>query len=158
MSEARYIRTLVVQRLDAYPDARVPLLALYCAMTAANLAYLRAHPNTPLLMRSGVVYAREAALDGPAEVLRDIPAILRDGWGDCDDLACWHAAELRHRGHAATPWIVPGGRAARFHVIVRVRDAAGRWRMSDPSAALGMHDRTGDPRHGYRRTQHGVTY
>lgn len=155
-SSSDYLRTLVVLRLDAYRDERVPLLALYGAITFCNIDYLRTHPATPLLYRSGIVYAREAALDRQAEIVRDIPSLLRDGWGDCDDLACWRAAELvvRH-GRRAQPVMIPGGRAARWHVVVRDLETG---RMHDPSAKLGMRAPKGDPKHGTRQTMHSATF
>jgi len=155
MSGARYLRTLLVHDLQSYRDERVPLMFLYGAMTATNAAWLAQHPEAPYLLRSGVVYARETALDGPAEVLRDIPSVMRDGWGDCDDLACWAAAELQVRARVmAWPWLVSGGSAAKWHVVVReVRSG----RLHDPSASLGMRNKH-HPRHGKRRTQHGMTF
>lgn len=154
MSGSRYLRSLLVHDLPSYQDERVPLLLLYYAMTATNCYWLATHPSAPMLLRSGVTYARETALDGPAEVLRDIPSIIRDGWGDCDDLACWAAAELTVRGRIkAWPTLVPGGAAARWHVVVK--DAQGR--LHDPSAALGMRDKR-TAANGRRRTQHGVTF
>lgn len=152
----RYVKTLVVHRLDAYPDVRVPLLALYAAMQTANEAYLRAHPSTPPLLRSGVVYARESAVAEPGEVLRDIPSVRRDGWGDCDDLACWRAAELVVRaGRRAQVVLIPGGRAARYHAVVYCPDTR---RIHDPSAKLGMRERSDHPHHRTRRTVHGTVF
>lgn len=61
--------------------------------------------------------------------------VLRRGWGDCDDLAPWHAASLRHSGAD------PGARARvyrsgprRWHAVVQRSDG----RVDDPSKALGM--------------------
>lgn len=154
MSGARYLRSLVVHDLESYSDPRVPLQLLYMAMTATNACWLAQHPEAPYLLKSGVVYARETALDGPAEVLRDIPSIMRDGWGDCDDLACWAAAELTVRGRIrAWPTMISGGTAARWHVVVR--DSTGK--IHDPSAALGMRDKR-TAANGRRRTQHGITF
>ncbi len=61
--------------------------------------------------------------------------VLRRGWGDCDDLAPWHAASLRATGKD------PGAQAVakrsgpkRWHAVVRRSDG----RIEDPSKAAGM--------------------
>ncbi len=63
-------------------------------MVRANQDYLRAHPETPLLYNSKVIYQREPP---GKEEWCDIPTILEAGWGDCEDLAGWLVAELRER-------------------------------------------------------------
>jgi hypothetical protein len=54
----------------------------YClrALTASNVAYLRAHPETPRLFQSGVVYQEEPP---GAEDWADIGTCRKLGWGDC---------------------------------------------------------------------------
>lgn len=61
--------------------------------------------------------------------------VMRRRWGDCDDLAPWHAASLRHTGED------PGARAIvrksgprRWHAIVQRSDGS----IDDPSKAAGM--------------------
>lgn len=61
--------------------------------------------------------------------------VMSRGWGDCDDLAPWHAASLRVTGKD------PGARAVvkrsgqkRWHAIVKRSDG----RIEDPSLAAGM--------------------
>ena len=61
--------------------------------------------------------------------------VLKRGWGDCDDLAPWQAASLRHSGED------PGARAivtrsgpSRWHAVVRRGDGS----IDDPSARAGM--------------------
>lgn len=61
--------------------------------------------------------------------------VLRRGWGDCDDLAPYHAASLRHSGED------PGARAIvyrsgpkRWHAVVRRGDGS----IDDPSKRAGM--------------------
>src|SRR5215471_21158222 len=56
-----------------------------------DVLYLRAHPETPLLYKSGVRYAEEPR---GQEDWQDVPTTLRMGQGDCEDVACWRAAEI----------------------------------------------------------------
>jgi len=61
--------------------------------------------------------------------------VLRRGWGDCDDLAPWHAASLRHSGedkHARA--IVKRSGPSRWHAVVRRGDGS----IDDPSLRAGM--------------------
>jgi hypothetical protein len=61
--------------------------------------------------------------------------VMGRGWGDCDDLAPWHAASLRVTGQdpGAVARSVPSG-PNKWHVMVQRGD--GRW--EDPSAQAGM--------------------
>lgn len=58
------------------------------------------------------------------------------GWGDCDDLAPWHAASLRVTGEdrGADAIVVPSG-PRRWHAVVRRSDG----KIEDPSASAGMN-------------------
>lgn len=108
------------------------LLALY----SLDVLYLSARPDTPPLYGSGVRYQREPqASRGVVELWDTVPVVLRQGYGDCEDLAAWRAAELSLQGCFALPVlveVVPG--SGRFHVVVWRSD--GGW--EDPSARLGM--------------------
>lgn len=57
------------------------------------------------------------------------------GWGDCDDLAPWHAASLRVTGEdpGARAIVVPSGPET-WHALVERSDG----RIEDPSLAAGM--------------------
>lgn len=61
--------------------------------------------------------------------------VVARGWGDCDDLAPWHAASLRASGEDphARAIVVPTG-SGNFHAIVRRSDGA----IDDPSLEAGM--------------------
>jgi hypothetical protein len=63
--------------------------------------------------------------------------VLGRGWGDCDDLAPWHAASLRASGQdpGATAVVKRSGHK-RWHAVVQRSDG----RIDDPSAAAGMHE------------------
>jgi hypothetical protein len=66
--------------------------------------------------------------------------VIKRKWGDCDDLAPWHAASLRHTGHdpeatAVAKRVGPD----RWHAVVRRGDGT----IDDPSKRAGMG--TGHP-------------
>jgi len=72
------------------------------------------------------------------EVFRDIPRIIENGGGDCDNVAAMRAAELRHHlGIAVKPYITwrkrPDG-GTTYHVICLFPDGS----SEDPSLLLGM--------------------
>lgn len=94
----------------------------------------------PPLYASGVHYEEEPP--GEEEWL-DIPTLYRQGWGDCEDLACARAAELRHyKGIAAVPCIktkqfpIPG--SDRPMTLVHVMVLLPNGEIEDPSLRLGM--------------------
>ena len=123
--------------LQRYP-ARVqaPVLeVLFESWVKLNAVYLLAHPSTPRLYQSGVIYRRESP-----EVWKDIPSIIEDGCDDCEGLACWLAAELRTRDKITGAKV----RLAEQHTTTRRRlwhaivfDPLSK-RVWDPSRALGM--------------------
>lgn len=110
-------------------------------LTKVDMRYLRMHPNTPLLHQSGVRYREENVGD---EDWQDIPSCLRTGWADCEDLACWRAAELNVRqGIKAIPILsrrtLPNGNVV-YHIRVKYPnpDGSGNAIIEDPSRDLGM--------------------
>lgn len=111
------------------------------ALMLADCAYLRAHPETPNIYESGVVYRLEPPRQ---EDWLDIPSILKAGNGDCEDLACWRAAELRVRHNIkAEPtfkWTVRPNGAYLYHIQVKLPPMRGETvsRIEDPSRRLGM--------------------
>lgn len=105
-------------------------------VTRCNQRYLRERAALgepiPPLYRSGIRYALEKR-----EAFLCIPGVMMRGWGDCDDLACWRAAELREGGDpGARVFVRPSrsGVAGRWHAIVQRGDGS----FEDPSARLGM--------------------
>jgi hypothetical protein len=128
---------------NAAGDERA-LMALMDALVAVNMAWLRAHPDTPRLYESGVVYIPEP--DGH-EIFADIPSVIRAGGGDCDDLVAWRVAELRFFGIdkrakvrlIAYPRVCPnpGEPCTLYHVQV-LRGGTLKQYPEDPSARLGM--------------------
>ena len=104
------------------------------AMVKCNELWLATHPDTPTLYGSEVIYAPEFG----EENWQDIPHLIENGEGDCEDLACWRIAELRHVGgikaHPFISWRELGG-GLRYHALVRHPSGD----IEDPSLALGMH-------------------
>ena len=61
--------------------------------------------------------------------------VARRGWGDCDDLAPWHAASLRATGEdRGAHAVVRRSGPKRWHCVVRRSDG----RIDDPSVEAGM--------------------
>jgi hypothetical protein len=127
--------------------------ALLNVLVTADVEYLRAHPNTPRIYQSGVVYQREPLPKELAKMFpqcvspclppihpeewKTIPECIKDRQADCEDLASWATAER----------IVRDGIAANidfsfrtigsfriYHIFVRLPDGS----IEDPSARLGM--------------------
>ena len=133
------------------------LESLLLALTAGNVAYLRSHPNTPRLYRSGVVYRREPRgrvwhlpshgivfWQEPKveEIWKNIPSLYRDGYGDCEDLACALAAERTVKdGIPSRPvfrkrtFTRNDGKTFRLYHIRTLRSDGV---IEDPSRVLGM--------------------
>ncbi len=111
-----------------------------------NIAWLQAHPETPELYQAGVSYKPERRRLSQAgrtseygEEWQTIPWVIYRGYGDCEDLGAWRAAELRVKYKVkATPFIkmrrMPNG-FWRAHVVVRWPNG----QLEDPSAKLGMY-------------------
>lgn len=93
-------------------------------MTLVNRFWLQ-HHDVPPLYESGVRYQRDAR-----EAFDTLPHVLERGFGDCEDLATWRAAEIPDA--RAVPVPVSTG----WHVVVQLPDGS----IEDPSAALGMLD------------------
>lgn len=129
------MRIAISTELDGVADDQVIQVCLDASQALCAL-YLATHPHTPWLYASGVVYRREPrsiTKRGP-EDFATVPLMLRRGWGDCDDLAPWRAAELEVRcglPARATVRRVRGG----WHVVVECLDGS----TDDPSARLGMY-------------------
>jgi hypothetical protein len=130
-------------RLGVSPD--IDLDSMGTAIDAALEATTAA--QVPLLARGVVPDIRSAINAGKVkwkpeppgdEHFDDARTVLVRGWGDCDDLAPWHAAGLRATGED------PGARAfvyqsgpRRWHAVVSRSDGS----VDDPSAWAGMRRR-----------------
>lgn len=104
------------------------------ALVCVNKNWLSKFPDTPALYDSGVRYLAEP--EGEEKWL-SIPFNLLAMAGDCEDLACWRAAELQMLGENANPiWSAhkTPGDGMLYHIQVRRADG----RVEDPSYILGM--------------------
>lgn len=100
---------------ETTPDV---LLALLMALHARNIEWLKHNP-TPGIYTSGVRYTRER----DAEDWKDIPNVLQDMEGDCEDLATWLSASLVRQGYKAVPYItytVTPNRKRVYHIRTKV--------------------------------------
>lgn len=120
---------------------REVLTALLEVLVGINVAIMRAQmgkpDEIPLLYESGMRYRRESI---GQEDWCDVTELIRLGFGDCEDLACWRAAELRvrfgdpsARAFVKGPRKLPGG-VMMYHIQVQ----NGRGGIEDPSLVLGM--------------------
>lgn len=135
------------------PDHPRAWLHLLHAIAAANAEILAGNPRFPLLYQAPVVYRAEQG-----EVWRTADKVLREGFEDCDGLACWRAGELLARGHQAVYPFESGYPQARrlrpAHISARpvllrmeaglyhcvtVYELGGEMFVDDPSLRLGMH-------------------
>lgn len=104
---------LVLEGLADRDHARHVAGVVADAVVRLDEDYLRAHPEAPPLLSSGVRYhptPQGRKRPGRAYV-QDVLTTLREGFGSQADLACWRIAELRAReGTAAVPLIATGDR------------------------------------------------
>ena len=102
-----------------------------------DLAYLATHPNTPPIYRSGVRYMEEPL---GQEDWQDVATSIRMGVADCEDCACWRAAERTLRqGLPSKPVYIEQPRddgSMLYHIVVA--DARTGQVVEDPSRVLGM--------------------
>jgi hypothetical protein len=107
------------------PEIDAALEGLVCL----NMAQMR-NGKCPPLYRSGVRYRRDKG-----ETWDSCRVVLKRGYGDCEDLAAYRAAELRTQGIPARAIVqrshTPG---VAWHCVVRYPDG----RIEDPSRKLGM--------------------
>jgi len=104
------------------------------AATVANEALARrgSLPDLDRAIRDGHVrWKPEPFTDG--EHFDLAPEVLRRGWGDCDDLAAWLAAQMRHEGEDARAVAIKSG-PTRYHAVVEREDG----QILDPSRWAGM--------------------
>ena len=111
------------------------LRLMLLSLTEINKMHLKADPGIPLLYESGVRYEEEPP---GQEDWQDCLTCIKLRVGDCEDLACWRAAELQVRyGIMAQPtfiWKVRPNGGYLYHIQVKYPDG----RIEDPSRRLGM--------------------
>ncbi len=85
----------------------------------------------PAVYESGVKYAAK-----PYRKWIDVADIVGQGWADCEGLAAWRSAELRHNGHDPDAHLVTYKTGPhKYHAVVMRSNPPG---IEDPSARLGM--------------------
>lgn len=138
--------------LSEHPDAP-RLYRSGVTYSAPNQTNREAVPELAAMLR--VIDQRKLARDPDAQAawqrvidvfggerFRDVPNILRNGGGDCDNMNCWRAAELRLAGIPASPYVTSRHQGNRtiMHAIVEHPDGT----AEDPSRILGMGGSDGD--------------
>lgn len=119
---------------------RAEIDAYLYALTALDTALLSL-ARYPAIYQSGVRYQQEPTrLREATEDFAPVTVVIARGWGDCDDLAAWRAAELRVTGADAAARAVivpsPGDRqgARRWHAVVKRSDG----RLEDAARTLAQ--------------------
>lgn len=102
-------------------------------LVAQNVAQRRAGLVPSLAASKHVVYRRETP---GHENWQSAVETHRRGYGDCEDLACWVAADLRVRGIANAKAVTIQTGPHLRHCIVSVNG-----KVFDPSKARGMKGR-----------------
>lgn len=121
----------------AIPEAHVKAPVLDAALesvTRLNEQMLaEGAPPFERALKSGVKWQPEPP---GAEHFDHLGTILRRGWGDCDDLAPYHAASLRASGEDPNARaVVRRSGPRRWHAVVRRGDGT----VDDPSKRAGMN-------------------
>jgi hypothetical protein len=98
-------------------------------LTRVNVGLME-REHVPPLYEAGVKYK-----DEPRDIWRHAVDVAHEGWGDCEDLSAYRAAELRVTGEdpAAAVAVYKSG-PSRYHAVVQRGDGS----IEDPSRALGM--------------------
>lgn len=132
----------ITGRMEGREEIRAWLRGLV-ALNVELLKLARARGRAlPPLYRSGVVYRPEPRASSTtiaantSEDFAPCVVALTRGWGDCDDLAAWRAAELIERGIPADVDVIETRAsrpdARRWHIIVTLPDGSNE----DPSRVL----------------------
>ena len=124
----------------AIPDRHLDESVLNAALetsTRANQRLLAAGeaPSIREAISGGLRWRPERFSDGEHFDLSSLAA--QRGWGDCDDLAPWLAAELRLRGDPGARAVVRRSGPSRWHALVQT----GQGELVDPSRWAGMKSR-----------------
>jgi hypothetical protein len=122
----------IVMPFDGRDDLRLAL----AAVTVIDMQQIEKH-RLPKLYKSGVRYRREFCLAPEVretcERFLTALQLLKERFGDCDDLAPYRAAELILGGDIRAR-AIPVRSEVGWHCVVRRGDGS----IEDPSAKLGM--------------------
>lgn len=103
-----------------------------------NTMLLKAFPNIPPLLESGVRWNGEPWAGRGTEEIAPTDLVIRRGWGDCDDLIPWRVAELWMAGESDADIRVHWRPNRRVFHITTHRGARGGKVVEDTSRLLGM--------------------
>lgn len=123
------------------PSLKPDLDAALEGLVQLNLALMRQHAKdgnpVPPLGCAGVHWQPDSERGKPAETWDSIDVVRKRGYGDCEDLASWLAAEYRYKRHIFAKAVVRPSRTpgVAWHCVV---DLPGGQTL-DPSAKLGMY-------------------
>lgn len=120
----------------AIPEAHVQAPVLDAALEATTrLNESLIHADKVPMFRDTVERVRWKPEPPGEEHFDHAGVVLGRGWGDCDDLAPWHAASLRTSGEdRGARAIVKRSGPNRWHAVVRRSDGS----IDDPSREAGM--------------------
>lgn len=122
--------------LKCMTDWNVYLMTRQC-LPPLKEAGVRCMPRLPGLYDSGARYIKEDYDALHPEDWLDVLEVLAQGGGDCEDLACYRAAELQVQGEKACAVFhrkTLSGNRTLVHILVQRADGS----LEDPSRRLGM--------------------
>lgn len=115
-------------------DSAQELLNMLEQLVISNTSYLERHPRIPHPYQSGLYYDTEP--EGQENWL-GVEALLKAGWGDCEDLAAYLAGWYRARKQIMARVVLirfTKGKHVWYHAVVKMPDGD----LEDPSKVLGM--------------------
>lgn len=95
-------------------------------------AFIIRDKQLPPLMQTGARYRPEKG-----ELWRNCLQVIKDGWGDCEDLSAYRAAELRVYNSEPARLILIKTGPRLLHAVVQRANGE----IEDPSKLLGMKGR-----------------
>lgn len=115
------------------PSSAASLNAMLEGFVRMQQQLLHRRERTPPLYMSGIKYRNEPP---GQDHWATVPEVLKQGWGDCEDLAGWRAAELRQMGEHAHAVAVKT-RSGKWHAVVLRADCS----VEDPSRIVVLLER-----------------
>lgn len=132
----------IVRARIAIPSNKADLDGALEGLVRLNIALMRqaadAGRPVPLLFKSGVHWQPDRERGKPTETWDSCDVCIARGYGDCEDLASWRAAELRYRANVAARAVVRPSRSpgVAWHCIVELPNG----KFEDPSVKCGMYE------------------
>lgn len=113
------------------PSNEAAINAALEGLVGLNVVILRqGRGRIPSVYKAGVRWKRDVG-----ETWDTVDKVLERGYGDCEDLAAWRAAELRLQGVKARAIVRPSRtQGVAWHAVVLLPSG----QVEDPSRKLGM--------------------